>query len=87
MYNVPIRFNNAELLILLNDAGINAQSVAPSICNRGKFNCTAWCIQGDFPIAASNKPLSDPSKNITMTIVSMSEYQHMRKDAQTLRHN
>ena len=83
VYNVPIRFNDAELLKLLNDAGVPAQAVAPSIWNPGKFNCTAWRIQGAFPDDLSNKLLCDASKNITMTIVSMSEYQRMRKDSQS----
>ena len=87
VYNVPIRFNDVELLKLLNDAGVPAQTVAPSIWTPGKFNCTAWRIQGEFPDDFSNKLLCDASKNIPMTIVSMSEYQRMRKDSQSSRQN
>ena len=42
-------------------------------------------FQGNFSAEASNKLLCDGSKNITMTIVSMTEHQSMRKDAQTSR--
>ena len=87
VYNVPFRFNDTELLKLLTDAGIAAQSVLPSMWNPGKFNCTAWRIQGDFPAEVSHKLLCYSSKNITMTIVSMTEYQRTRKDAQVSRQN
>ena len=40
VYDVPIRFNDTELLKLLTSARIAVQSVSPRIWNPGKFNCT-----------------------------------------------
>ena len=48
---------------------------------------TPWRIQDDFPAEVSDTLLCDSSKNIAVTIVSMTEYQHMRNDVQVSRQN
>ena len=84
LYDVPPWLHEEHVDAILNNAGISYRALSSLTFNLGQPSTAAWKITG-VDALLSNKILHDTVNNVSMVIVSMTEFLSMKQAAYAVR--